>query len=343
MPDTPTDYPIVDLHTHMWRSVQAGQRAFWRNPHTAVIPYTGTAEDHLAGMADAGVAYSAGIVVTVTRELRQKALRERGDYGSAVWESNSGLTLDAKLLRRMDYENAWCCWVGQQHPSIVPFIMVDPRLLAGDALAAYVQNRWEEGARGVKLLSVQTHHHGDDRRLFPMYEFMQSINMPIFAQSGGGLGMAQNGLAVNPVTGDAWGRPGRFAEVLETFPRLNIVLAHALGGYNGTMGDALALADRYEHVYFDTTVVTPRVLERPELAMDLARLIRRVGAEHCVFGSNFPLTEFDHDRRKYIQVILDLPLLTDAEKRRILSDNGMAIVHGSQPIGVEAPGGDSAH
>jgi predicted TIM-barrel fold metal-dependent hydrolase len=159
--------------------------------------------------------------------------------------------------------------------------------------------------------------------------------MPLFAQSGGGDGMAQNGIVVNPRTGDVWGRPARFAPVLETFPRLHVVLAHALAGYNGTMGDVLALADRYERVYFDTTVVTPRAMEQPALVEDLVRLIRRVGAEHCVFGSNFPLTEFDHDRRRYIAFIEALPLLTDREKRQILSDNGLRILRGSERIGVD--------
>ena len=328
------DYPIVDIHTHLFRTPEIGQRAFWRNPHTAVIPYTGLPEDHLAGMKDAGVSYSAAMVVSPTREMRQRYLRERGDYGTSVWESNSGLALDEKLLQRMDHNNAWGSWVGQQHPEIIPFIMVDPRLMSGDALASYVQNRWDEGARGVKLLGVQTHHHADDHRLFPMYEFMQSINMPLFAMTGGGTGMAQNGVVVNPVTGDVWGRPLRFREVLETFPTLNVVLAHALGGYNGSMGDLLYLADHFEHVFIDTTVVTPRVAEHPELALDLAKLMRRVGAEHCCFGTNFPLTEFDHDRKRDIDIILNLPLLSDREKRMILSDNGMRIVHGSDPVGV---------
>ena len=322
------DYPIVDIHTHMFRSVDIGHQAL-RQYHTAgtlKIDYTGIPEDHLAGMRAAGISYCSALAVTPTREMRERALRERGPYGTPQWDSSSGAALDERLLRRMDHNNAWACWVGQQHPELVPFIMVDPRLLAGDALASYVQNRWEEGARGVKLLSSQTYHHPDDKRLFPMYEYMESINMPLFAQSGGGA-------SVSPVTGDVWGRPMRFHQLLSTFPKMNVVLAHALGGYNGSMGDTLYLADHFEHVFFDTTVVTPRVAEHPELAMELAKLIRRVGAEHCAFGTNFPLHEFDGERARDIEITLNLPLLSDAEKRMILSDNGMRILHGSHPVG----------
>ena len=196
--------------------------------------------------------------------------------------------------------------------------------------------------RSVKLLSVQTHHHPDDERLYPMYEFMQSINMPLFAQTGGGYGMGQNGISINPVTGDVWGRPRQFRRTLETFPRLKVIMAHALGGYNNTFGDLLDLCDNFENVFVDTTVVTPRVAEHPELAMDLAKMVRRVGAEHVAFGTNFPLTEFNHDRKRDIDIWLNLPLLTDAEKRMILSDNGLKLIRGSEVIGVgnTFPNGD---
>ena len=206
------EFPIVDIHTHMFRTPQIGRQALggFRHGQAPAIEYFGLPEDHLAGMREADVSYCSALAVTPTREMRERALRERGPYGTEQWESNSGLTLDDKLLRRMDHNNAWGCWVGQKFPEIIPFIMVDPRLMAGDQLASYVQNRWDEGARGVKLLSVQTHHHPDDERLYPMYEFMQSINMPLFAQTGGGYGMGQNGISINPVTGDVWGRPRQF-------------------------------------------------------------------------------------------------------------------------------------
>ena len=91
------DYPVVDMHTHLWRSVQAGQRAFWRNPHPAVIPYTGTPEDHLHGMADAGVAYCAGIAVTDGRRI--EAVRELG-LVSQVFDEATLTTLEGVAARR---------------------------------------------------------------------------------------------------------------------------------------------------------------------------------------------------------------------------------------------------
>lgn len=330
------DYPIVDIHTHLFRTPAVGRMAF--TAHNPVIEYSGVPEDHIAGHKDAGVSYSASMVVTPMIEMRQRALLERGDYGTPVWEENSGLKLDQKLLTRMDHNNAWGSWVGQKYPEIVPFIMIDPRLIAGDTLASYVQNRWDEGARGVKLLASRTHHHGSDRRLFPMFDFMQSINMPLFAMSGGGYGRGQN----NPVTGDAWGRPRQFRTMLENFPRLNVILAHAMGGYNNTYGDLLDLTDNFPNVYVDTTVVTPKVTEHPELAMDLAKMVKRIGAEHIAFGTNFPLTEVNHDRKHGIDIWLNLPLLSDAEKQMILSSNGLKLIHGSVPIGVgnTFPNGD---
>src|SRR5947208_1215201 len=79
--------------------------------------------------------------------------------------------------------------------------------------------RVAEGARGVKLLPLQHWFHGDDRRLWPMYEYLEAMGLPVLSQSGAG-GPA------SPITGDAWGRPLPFGAAAAAFPKLNFILAH---------------------------------------------------------------------------------------------------------------------
>ncbi|MFN8559733.1 MAG: amidohydrolase family protein, partial [Dehalococcoidia bacterium] len=246
----PVRFPIIDIHTHLWRTPEIGRQALAPRPN---IVWTGTVQEHLDTMKSGGVERAVVLLVTPTREMRERALRERGSFGDPQWADSSGLALDRKLLERMDRNNTWGCAMGLHNPQLIPFINVDPDLLAGQELRNYVRNRVAEGARGVKLLPLQHHFHGDDRRLWPMYEYLEQTGLPVLSQSGAGG-------AVSPHTGDAWGRPIYFGAAAAAFPRLNFVLAHFGSGYTA---DVLALADRHERIHFDTSLITARVGESP--------------------------------------------------------------------------------
>ena len=322
----PTGYPIIDIHTHLWRTREIGRQALvgTRGSAMPAPEWTGTIEEHLETMKAAGVDRAVVLLVTPTREMRGRALRERGPYGGDRWADNSGLTLERKLLERMDRNNTWGCAVAQQHPQFVPFINVDPDLLAGDQLLNYVRNRVAEGARGVKLLPLQHHFHGDDRRLWPMYAYLERVGLPVLSQSGAG-GPA------SPLTGDHWGRPSYFGEAAVAFPRLNIILAHFGIGY---LADVFRLADEHQHIYFDTTAISSHIGASPEWSLErTAAIFRRVGARRIVFGTNFP---FSQHRRRDAEVIDSLDL-TDEEKRIIFSGNAVRILDDARlPTSAEA-------
>jgi predicted TIM-barrel fold metal-dependent hydrolase len=256
--------------------------------------------------------------------MRERALADRGSYGDPHWTENTGLALDRKLLERMDRNNTWGCAVASQYPELIPFINVEPDLLAGDELANYVRNRVAEGARGVKLLPLQHHFHGNDRRLWPMYAYLEQVGLPVLSQSG-------HGGPASPLTGDSWGRPLYFGEAAAAFPKLRIILAHFGQGY---VPDVLALAAQHEHIYFDTTAISSQIGVRPEWSIEQTMAIfRRVGAHHIVFGTNFP---FSQTRERDAEAIDGLDL-TEDEKRLIFYGNANGILHtGPIPAPVEA-------
>ncbi len=321
----PVPYPIIDIHTHLWRTREIGRQALGGRPN---LVWTGTIEEHLETMKPAGVERAIVLLVTPTREMRERALRERGAFGSPQWTENTGLTLDRRLLERMDRNNTWGCAVAQQYPQFVPFINVDPDLLAGEALANYVRNRVAEGARGVKLLPLQHQFHGNDRRLWPMYAYLESMGLPVLSQSGAG-GPA------SPLTGDAWGRPSYFGEVAADFPRLNIILAHFGQGY---LADVFALTARHDNIHFDTSLITGRVGGSPEWTPErTVAIFRRAGVRHVVFGTNFP---FSQNRERDAEVIDGLAL-TDEEKRLIFFENAARILS-TAPIPAPAETGAEA-
>jgi predicted TIM-barrel fold metal-dependent hydrolase len=308
--------PIIDVHTHLYRTPEIGRQALQGlNRERTFFEWTGTVSDHLDTMSASGTDYAIAILVTPTREMREKAVSGRGSSEQLAPDA-SGIGLDQKLLGRLDRNNVWGCAAGQEHPQLLPFIHIDPDLQAGYDLANYVKNRVAEGAKGVKLLPLQNNFHGNDKRLWPMYEYLEGVGLPVFSQSGGG--------AINPRNGHTWARPAYFADALRDFPELNMILAHGLGGYQGSLDDALMLAESYTNVWFDTTVVTPRIGTSDEYSPEkVADLFRRVGVDHIAFGTNFPLIQYD--RRKDIEGIKSLPL-TDAEKRTIFYENAARIL-----------------
>ncbi len=325
----PSAYPIIDIHTHLWRTREIGRQALGGlgSGTTTEPEWAGTIEEHLQTMKDAGVERAVVLLVTPTREMRERAVQERGAHGGPRWAENSGLALDRKLLERMDRNNTWGCAVAEQYPRFVPFINVDPDLIAGEQLRNYVQNRVVEGARGVKLLPLQHHFHGNDRRLWPMYEYLEHMGLPVLSQSGAG-GPA------SPHTGDAWGRPLYFGEAAAAFPRLNFILAHFGQGY---VADVVALTSRHARIHVDTSAIsTSRIGVAPEWSRErTAALFRRVGIERVVFGTNFPISQArGHDAQ-----VIDSLDLTESEKRRIFSENAERILDHDRLTGV--PG--SAH
>jgi predicted TIM-barrel fold metal-dependent hydrolase len=308
----PSDLPIIDIHTHLWRSREIGRQALGgRMPDPQ---WTGTLEEHLETMHRAGVDRAVVLLVTPTRSMRERALQERGRFGDGQWAENSGLALDRKLLDRLDRTNTWGCAIVQDHPELVPFINVDLDLLAGEQLRNYVGNRVAEGARGVKLLPIEHYFHGNDRRLWPMYEYLESVRLPVLSQSGAGGG-------VSPYTSDSWGRPLYFGEVAAAFPKLNLILAHFGHGY---MADVLRLTSSHENIHFDTTILASQIGSSPELSPEkTVALFRSVGIRHIVFGTNFP---FAQDRTHDYDALRSLGL-SEEEQRLIFYGNAARILN----------------
>lgn len=151
----------------------------------------------------------------------------------------------------------------------------------------------ELGLVGVKLHPDMQSFAIDDPRAMRLYEHMCRRNMPLVAH-----------------TGDPrydFSNPERTACVCRAFPELKIQAAH-FGGYScwdqvmDTLG-GLGLYTDTSSSFF-------------ELDDDTAlRLIRFFGADHVMFGSDYPMWNAADELRRFRA----LPL-TDQERRLILND-----------------------
>jgi predicted TIM-barrel fold metal-dependent hydrolase len=118
---------------------------------------------------------------------------------------------------------------------------------------------------------------------------------------------------------DHWGRPRYFDEVLSAFPDLTLILAHMGLGYEE---DVVRLTERHANVHTDTSLRLSRLgrAGNPTPA-ELVALIRRIGVDRTLFGTNYPFV----DPRAYRERLQALPL-SERERELIAYRNFMAVL-----------------
>ena len=133
-------------------------------------------------------------------------------------------------------------------------------------MEAEIERALQMGLKGVKIHSDMQRAAIDDPRLFRLYEIIEG-RVPLLAH-----------------TGDYrfdYSNPGRLLHVLGAFPRLTLIGAH-FGGWSVWREAAEALRGR--NVYVDCS--SSFYALTPAESLDL---IRTFGAEHVLFGSDYPM------------------------------------------------------
>jgi hypothetical protein len=166
------------------------------------------------------------------------------------------------------------------------------------------------GMRGVKIHPIAQGFPPDDKRMWPVYQWLVDHNMPIIAHSG-----------VNVVENEQTdlARPCRWLSVLRAFPNLKLILAH-MGG--GCWQEAIDVAKKYPQIMFDTAIAISH--RRTDSLLDdkeAAEMIRTIGTNRVMFGTDYPWTDPVGD----IERIRGLAL-TGEEKQKILGDNAARLL-----------------
>ncbi len=103
--------------------------------------------------------------------------------------------------------------------------------------------------------------------------------------------------------------PRMLAKVMQDFPDLKVIASH-LGGF-AAWDEAEAVLHSSENIRFDTS--SSVCLMSPERA---ERLIRKFGAERCMFGSDFPMWDPKHEA----ELLLSLGFSFE-DYRKMFSEN----------------------
>lgn len=295
------DYEVIDVHVHTYPAPEIGLQAQAGRGRAGCF---GTPEELLGIMQRAGIMRAVQVNMTPARSMFDAA---RARLSSAT-ETPELEAIREKIAGRVIRRNEWTCRIAGENPELAPFPSVDP--LMGEAtMVAELRDKVENhGAKGLKLHPAEGCFSPNDRVLWPVYKACEDLGMPIISH--GGLF----------ATGVAYARPANFVDVLREFPGLTLVIAHLGLGY---IEESIQLAGEFPNVYFDTSGAVHGAEGKVPLSDDEAvGLIRKLGTERVMFGSDFPWYHPGKDLKRFLNLGL-----SGQEKRAILSENARRILH----------------
>ncbi len=300
------DYPIIDTHTHTFPTKEIGRQAIHAMPHQGA---SGVIEDLLQEMADGGFAKAVMLNFTPTGEMREENLARRGN---AVAPAKWGVVEEEvreMIVGRVRRRNEWTLKVAREHPALVPFIGVDPRM-GEEGMLAELDACVRAGARGLKFHCSTQRSYPNDLGLSAVYRRAEELELPLVFHSG----WHPLGCHLSD-----YSRPARFAEIARQFPRLTIVLAHIGLGWQE---EAVALAGTYPNVYFDSCLaITGTWNPVPLSDREIVSLLRMVGLDRVMFASDWPLCVPLKERERAESL-----LLSDTERRLLFHENAQRIL-----------------
>jgi aminocarboxymuconate-semialdehyde decarboxylase len=209
-----------------------------------------------------------------------------------------------------------------------------PLQVPGEALRELERAVNQLGLRGVEIGSHVGRRELGDEAFWPIYQSLESLNMPILIHPHHVAGVDRlldfylSNLIGNPLDTTIAAASLIFSGVLEKYPGLKIILAHAGGQFPYIIG-------RMEHGY----EVRPECREKvhaPPFAFfknfyfdiithnssALRYLISLAGSDHVLLGSDYPYDMGDPDP---VKTVSQLPGMKAKDRQRILRENAIAL------------------
>jgi uncharacterized protein len=155
------------------------------------------------------------------------------------------------------------------------------------------------GVKGFKLLPSYQHFYPNDQTLFPFYDYIQSLGMPI---------MFHTGTSIFKGTRIKYADPLLLDDVADEFPDLNILMEH--GGRTFWYDRAAWLISKYKNMHIGIAGIATRHLPRFFPRLEQYR-------DRFIFGSDWPGVA---DINGLIERVLALPYSNET-KEMILHKN----------------------
>lgn len=293
---------MIDVHTHLFPTAEAGRT--WLELAGFEADRPGTVEDVGPRLEAAGI--ERAVVLMFPRSLLELRALRRDDPATPEAAHR------ARVADRLRAMNRWASDLARRDRRFLAFIGVDPTVLAADEIRAEVEAGVAAGATGVKLIPGAMRRYPDDPELEPVYAACVAADLPLLSQSGTG------GLPPYGPRGP-FGRPAGFGPVLTAHPTLRLILAH-LG--RGADEELVELFAAHPGVVGDTSLRlgSPHD-DEPWDPAALRDLIRRLGPERVLFGTNYPIVDPVQYRERFDELGLSL-----AERDLVGAENARRVL-----------------
>lgn len=316
------DYLVVDAHMHCFRSAEAGRLAMGLTP--SYTGYSGTIDEALSVMKKANMSRAIMVNTIPLAYMRDAALRKLPPDLSPEQRQRAEGELHQTLLDRLARLNTWSCEVAKENPSLFATITLDP-IMGPEALRGEVLDKVKNhGAKALKLHPPIGRYYPNDESMGPAYEAAQELGIPVVFHCG------PHPHPDDPKQVVEYSRPRHFEALLTSFPRLTVVMAHMGVGvsrdwpelYKPYYQEAMSIArKKYPNAYFDLCECIAEAMGGYGMpSEDIMALIRAIGAEKVLFGTDFPWFEPDIVLREVLKLGL-----TEEEKRLILGENALRV------------------
>ncbi len=215
----------------------------------------------------------------------------------------------AKIIHK---NNTWSIEIGRQHKNLVSLVSFHPDM--EEPMDKLMEEYMLKGAKGIKFHPMAQGFAPDDDRLSIVYKMCGDTAFPVVFHCG----RVSNARLNNYADID------RIVPVIKKYPKTPFVLTHMA---DGNIGDVFKLADMYENVYFDTSIVItgyPPLLKVNEPSWPhnevVEYVIKKIGADRVIFGSDYPWGSPGHDLSRFMEMEIG-----DREKSMILGENAIKI------------------
>lgn len=305
----------VDTHIHIYQSAEIGLREkeseIWEygGKSAGISTAAGTVDELLAQMERAAISKGVVLIYSRAREARERAVGALSPRLGAEDRAGKIAEIDAGLLRQLEWNNLWGCKVAADHPQLSTFVAIDLALQSATEAERHVRTLADDhGARGVKFHTGLQGFAMSDERLWPLYALCEARGLSVLGH--GGPDLARRGYC----------EPEAFEPMLSAFPKLTVVMAH-MGG--ASWRQTAAVAARHPNLCFDCSeIIEWTGSPNGPTDSELASLIRTVGYQRVMMGSDFPWYDLD----RTVERVMNLPLLTSTEKDAIIGENAVRLL-----------------
>jgi uncharacterized protein len=312
------EHAIVDAHVHLYRDLATEKRA---------LPIRGRRDRDRWGNADAilpymdreGISHVVVLNFYPTGVMRRALLARLDPSERELAEAQH--TVERELVAGLRRQNEWLCQLSQANPRIMAGVGVQ-KLLSPTELVEEVELRASQGARAVKLIPGWFHEYPNDHAFWPMYRRCEELGLAVTSDTGT-VGLGEHMSHPGTFNTVCYGEPAHFADVLEAFPKLTLVMAHFGSAF---WDQRVELARRFPNLMFDISggfaspTFNARDGARALSEVDAVRVMRHVGIDRLMFGSDGPHVMLQPGLEQLLRLEL-----TDAEQQAILADNAKRI------------------